>query len=49
MIRTLISDDCPLDFFDNMVTTIKTITPKEIQALANKYLKRENMYEVVVG
>ena len=49
MIRTLISDDAPLEFFDDMVTTIKTITPKEIQALANKYLRRENMYEVVVG
>lgn len=49
MIRTLISEGSELDFFDNMVTSIKTITPKEIQALANQYLRRENMYEVVVG
>lgn len=49
MIRTLISEGSELDFFDDMVTTVKTITPKEIQDLANKYLKRENMYEVVVG
>lgn len=49
MIRTLISEGSELDFFDNMVTSIKTITPNDIQALANQYLKRENMYEVVVG
>jgi zinc protease len=49
MVKMVAIDDLDINFFDNMVQTIKTITPNEIQALANKYLKRENMYEVVVG
>lgn len=48
-VRTLLSEDMPLEHFDKLVTTIKTITPQDLQVLARKYLRKENMWEVVVG
>jgi predicted Zn-dependent peptidase len=36
------------DYFYNSIRTIQTITAEEIQALANKYLKVEEFYELVV-
>ena len=35
-------------YFYNSIKTIKTVTAEEIQALANKYLKEEDFYELVV-
>lgn len=35
-------------YFYNSINTIKTITPKEIQELAQKYLVTEDFYELVV-
>jgi predicted Zn-dependent peptidase len=35
-------------FFYKQINTIKEVTAKEIQELANKYLKPENFYELVV-
>ena len=37
------------DYFDRFVDTIRTITPEKIMELANKYLKKEEMIELVVG
>lgn len=36
------------DYFDKSVATIKSITPGEIQQLANTYLQPEKFYELVV-
>jgi zinc protease len=36
------------DYFYNGINTIKNITPKEIQELANKYLQPADFYELVV-
>lgn len=47
--KTFIVEKVETGFYDSFVNTIKTITPEEIQALANKYLRKENMYEIVVG
>lgn len=49
MIRTLISEDLPLAFFDQLVETIETITPAALQQLAEQYLDPADLWEVVVG
>ena len=49
IVKTFIVEEVETGFYDSFVNTIKTITPEEIQALANKYLRKENMYEIVVG
>lgn len=47
--RALILEKLEFSFFDKMVDCIKTIQPEELQALARKYLKTEDMTEVIVG
>ncbi|MFH1004157.1 MAG: pitrilysin family protein [Bacteroidota bacterium] len=37
------------DYYDRYIETIKTITPKQLQELANKYLKKDEMIELVAG
>ncbi|MEK6616062.1 MAG: pitrilysin family protein [Bacteroidota bacterium] len=37
------------DYYDRFIETIRTITPEQILELANKYLKKEEMIELVVG
>lgn len=37
------------DYYERYVETIRTITPEKIIELANKYLKKEEMIELVVG
>ncbi|NJL77107.1 MAG: insulinase family protein [Saprospiraceae bacterium] len=49
MTKTLILDGLPLDFFDTLINTIKSITPTQIQAMAQKYLNIEDMWEIMVG
>jgi predicted Zn-dependent peptidase len=36
------------DYFDRSINTIKTVSAKELQDLANKYLQPEKFYELVV-
>jgi zinc protease len=36
-------------YYKKYVQTIKAITPAELQALANKYLRQEDLFELVVG
>jgi len=37
------------DYFDKYFEAVKTVTPQELKDLANKYLKEEDLIEVVVG
>ncbi|MBC7863850.1 MAG: insulinase family protein [Bacteroidia bacterium] len=37
------------DYFDNYLKAVKTVTAQELKDLANKYLKEEDMIELVVG
>lgn len=37
------------DYFDKYFDAVKTVTPQELKDLANKYLKEEDLIEVVVG
>lgn len=47
--RALILEGLDKTFFDTIVNTIKHIQPDELQALAQRYLKAEDMHEVIVG
>jgi len=41
--------DLGYDYFDKYFDAVKTITPKEIKDLANKYLQEKDLIELVVG
>jgi zinc protease len=41
--------DLGYDYFENYFKAVKTITPEEIKALANTYLKEKDLIELVVG
>jgi len=37
------------EYYENFIETVRTITPEKIMELANKYLKKDEMIELVVG
>jgi predicted Zn-dependent peptidase len=49
VIRELAEEGLPFDFFEEMVEKTNNITSEEVMVIANKYLNRENLCEVVVG
>ncbi len=46
--KNIILNNLDEQYFYDSVEEIKTIAPKELQVLANKYLQPENFYELVV-
>ncbi len=46
--KSYILNNLSEDYFYNGIKTVQTITPEEIQALANKYLNPEEFFELVV-
>jgi predicted Zn-dependent peptidase len=46
--KTIILNGLPEDYFYTQINTIKKVTSKELQDLANKYLLPEKFYELVV-
>ncbi len=46
--KSLILNDLTQEYFYNGIETIKTIQPKALQELANKYLRAEDFYELAV-
>jgi len=49
MTRTLYTNNLDKSYFYDLVKMIKSITPEQLRQLAQKYLKKEDMWEVVVG
>lgn len=49
VVKTFTIEGLPLQVFEDLVDTIKTITPEALRLLAQKYFNREKMWEVVVG
>ena len=49
MIKSLVTEELPLDAFDSLVHTIRTITAEQLQRLANRYLQPEDFWVVTVG
>ena len=41
--------DLSYSYYDEFVKTVKTITPEQIQSLADQYLNPDDLYELVVG
>lgn len=48
VVKTFVVEDMPVSAFEEMVKVVKNITPKELRALAQKYLLKEQMWEVIV-
>jgi zinc protease len=46
--KNIILNQLPHDFFYDSIHVIKTVTAEELMELANKYLRPENFYELVV-
>jgi predicted Zn-dependent peptidase len=46
--KTIVLNGLDENYFDHQISSIKKVTPGELQALANKYLVPENFYELVV-
>ncbi|HFC00691.1 MAG TPA: insulinase family protein [Phaeodactylibacter sp.] len=49
LVKIMETENLPDGFFSSMVQKVKTISSEEIMELAQKYLKKENMWEVIVG
>jgi predicted Zn-dependent peptidase len=49
VLRTMVLESTPLESFVEMIETVNTIQPEQLRELARKYLRRDNMWEVVVG
>ena len=49
IVKMIKVQDLPDSYISDLANTIKTISPEEIMAMANQYLKEEKMWEVVVG
>ena len=48
-IKNQVTESLPLSFFDESVRTVKAIDAAELRTLARRYLRREDMWEVLVG
>ncbi len=48
VVKTFVLEGMPVSKFEDMTQEIRNITPTQIQELANKYLNKENMWEVIV-
>ncbi len=46
--KSLVLNGLTEDYFYRGVDTIKTIKPRDLQELANKYLRADDFYELVV-
>ncbi len=49
LVKTLVLENLNPSFFQDFIQAIKTIQPKDLQALAQKYLQEEDLYEILVS
>jgi len=49
VVRTLVVEGLSLAAFDELVHTIRAITPEQIQGLARRYLQPDDFWVVTVG
>lgn len=49
VVRTFITEGLPFEAWDSFVETIRTIEAPEIRDMAQKYFKKEDFFEVIVG
>ncbi len=48
VVKALILEELPVEHIEQVVNSIKNITPEAIRSLAQTYLEREEMWEVIV-
>jgi predicted Zn-dependent peptidase len=46
--KSYILNDLSIDYFNNAIKTIKTVSAEELQSLAKKYLNPDEFYELTV-
>jgi predicted Zn-dependent peptidase len=49
IIKTIAVEDLPRDYFQTVIKSIKEMDAKQVQILAQKYLNKEDLWEVIVG
>ncbi len=49
VVRTQVLEGLPMDYLEQLAESVRHISAEEIRSLAQQYLKREKMWEVVVG
>ncbi len=49
VVKTVISEDLPLSYFEKLVQEVQEVTAEDLQALAQKYLNPNDYWEVVAG
>lgn len=49
VVKTLVTEQVPFQYFEQLVDAVKNIQPETIQQLANQYLQDEDQYQVIVG
>lgn len=49
IVKTMVVEDLPKDYFQSVIKNIKEMDAKRVQELAQKYLNKEDMWQVVVG
>ncbi|MEO1712214.1 MAG: pitrilysin family protein [Bacteroidota bacterium] len=49
IVKMIVLDQLPMTYFDDLVKTIQTMDGTKLKALAQQYLQKEHLWEVVVG
>ncbi len=49
IIKSYVTEDIELSKFDEAIEVVKNITPRQLRDLAQKYLKKEDLWQVIVG
>jgi zinc protease len=47
LIRTMVTEEIPMSQFDNVMDTIRGVTPERLRDLAQQYFNKEDFWEVV--
>ncbi len=49
IVKTIISEDLPMSYFNDLINSIQAATPETLQILAQRYLNPNDYWEVIVG
>ncbi len=49
IVKTIVSEELPMSYFNDLVKTIQAITPDDLLVLAQRYLNPNDYWEVIVG
>lgn len=49
LVKSIVQEQLPFEYFDQMLEVIQKIQPEDLQALAKRYLSPQDLWEVVVG